>query len=507
MTLPYNTVAARGPAPSQPGTSRYDAGSASHPGRRRGVRASWLRGEIIVRHMPKTTTLLILGASGDLTSRLLLPALGQLLERQPDRKVLLRGAGSDAWTAHRWHDAVRTAFASTGAADVVSRGAGTTYTQADITNVDDLRGLVGSVDGALVLYFAVPPAVAVAACEALAQIDLPDDTVLALEKPFGGNVESAMALNATLRRLVPENRVFRVDHFLGRSTLLNILGVGFANRVVEPLWSADHIQSVVVRYDESLGLENRARYYDRAGAMIDMIQSHLLQVLAVLAMEPPATLDEVDLRSATAGALRATRIWDDNPVRSSRRGRYTAGTIGERSLPAYVEEEGVDPARRTETLAEITCEVRTARWAGVPFTLRSGKALSQHRAEIVVTFRPVRHLPAGLTGAPIDGGILRFWLGPDRMSLELNVNGGDDPFALRREVLQADLGEGTLKAYTEVLSEILDGDVALSVRADAAEECWRIIQPVRDAWARGDVPLEDYPAGSTGPANWATSLP
>ncbi|WEG08542.1 glucose-6-phosphate dehydrogenase [Microbacterium horticulturae] len=455
--------------------------------------------------MPKTTTFLIFGASGDLTSRLLLPALGQLLKREPDRQVALHGAGSDAWSTTRWNKTVHDSFASSDTADMVERLGTTTYTQADITKAADLKRLLEDIDGPLVMYFAVPPAVTVAACEAMQQLSLPDDTVLALEKPFGGDEAGARELNATLTTLVPENHIFRVDHFLGRSTLLNILGVRFANRLIEPVWSADHVASVLVRYDESLALEGRARYYDKAGAMIDMIQSHLLQVLAVLAMEEPVDLDEIDLRDAKSAALRATHIWDDNAARNSRRARYTAGTIGDRTLPSYVDEDGVDPSRETETLAEIVCEVRTSRWAGVPFTLRSGKALGEKTAEIVVTFKPVRHIPDGLTGQPADGGVLRIGLSPDRIELVLNVNGGDDPFALRRESLSTKIGKSTLLAYTEVLSQLLDGDVALSVRADAAEECWRIIQPVRDAWARGEVPLETYPAGSTGPADWATS--
>ena len=455
--------------------------------------------------MPKTTTFLIFGASGDLTSRLLLPALGQLLRREPDRQVVLRGAGSDAWTDRRWKDAVRDSFTSSDSGSMIDRIGDTSYTQADITKTDDLTTLLSGIDGPLVMYFAVPPAVTVAACEALKGVKLPDDTVFALEKPFGGDEAGARELNQTLTALVPEDHIFRVDHFLGRSTLLNILGVRFANRLIEPVWSADHVQSVLVRYDESLALEGRARYYDKAGAMIDMIQSHLLQVLAILAMEEPVDLDEIDLRDAKSAALRATHIWDDNPVRNSRRARYTAGTIGDRELPSYVDEDGVDPARETETLSEIVCEVRTSRWAGVPFTLRSGKALGEKLAEIVVRFRPVRHIPDGLTGQPDDGGMLRIGLSPDRIELVLNVNGGDDPFALRRETLSTKIGKSTLLAYTEVLSQLLDGDVALSVRADAAEECWRIIQPVRDAWERGEVPLEEYRAGSTGPADWATS--
>jgi len=459
--------------------------------------------------MAQETTLLILGASGDLTSRLLLPAIGQLLKREPERRLTLRGAGSDDWSTKRWTDGVRTSFAASDAEDQVARVSGTTYTQADVTDHDALAALVEGVQGRLVIYFALPPAVTEAACEVLRTVTLPENTVLALEKPFGSDEGSARALNELVQTLVPERNIFRVDHFLGRSTLLNVLGVRFANRLIEPVWSADHVQSVLVRYDEALALENRARYYDKAGAMIDMIQSHLLQVLAVLAMEQPHDLDELDLRDAMAAALRATRIWDDNPVRSSRRGRYTAGRIGAqtdaRDVPSYVEEDGVDAARDTETLAEITCEVHTARWSGVPFTLRSGKAMKERRAEIIVTFKPVRHIPDGLTGKPTDGGILRFVLGPDQIDLVLNVNGGNDPFALRRDVLTSNLGKGTLLAYTEVLSEILDGDVALSVRSDAAEQCWRIIQPVRDAWARGDVAMDEYVAGSTGPEDWATS--
>jgi glucose-6-phosphate 1-dehydrogenase len=221
-------------------------------------------------------------------------------------------------------------------------------------------------------------------------------------------------------------------------------------------------------------------------------------------MEPPATLGERDLRDATAAVLRATRLWGDDPVRSSRRARYTAGTVDGRRMPSYVDEAGVDAARATETLAEITCEVRTARWAGVPITLRSGKALGDPAREIVVRVKPVRHVPTGMTGeAP--GTVLRFSLGPDRLTLELNVNGGDDPFALHRATLEADLGLGAQRAYAEVLAGILDADATLAVRGDAAEECWRIVAPALAAWRRDEVPLDEYAAGSAGPDGWASS--
>lgn len=448
------------------------------------------------------TTLVIIGASGDLAGRLLLPALGQLLATQPTRRLHLVGTGRTKMTDAKWRSRIRTAFASADATDATDQLISTPYIAADSSSAAGLREILGAVpDGRLVLYFAVPPAVAAAACASLGPSELPDGTVIALEKPFGSDEQSARELNDVLRALLPEDRIFRVDHFLGRSSVLNLLGFRFANRLVEPVWSAEHIESVMIRFDESLALEGRADYYDRAGALIDMIQSHLLQVLAVIAMEQPTTLGEEDFRSSTAAILRATRIWDDNAVRSSHRGRYTAGTVDGHDVPSYVDESGVDAARDTETLAQVTCEVRTARWAGVPFTLRSGKALGDPVTEIVIRFRPVRHLPVGLGGAA-DGSVLRFSLGPDRLSLELNVNGGDDPFGLHRATLDADLGLGALRSYTEVLAAVLDGDAALSVRGDAAEQCWRIIQPVRDAWSRGDVPLEDYPAGSDGPSGW-----
>ncbi|WP_194421726.1 glucose-6-phosphate dehydrogenase [Microbacterium abyssi] len=450
--------------------------------------------------MDAATTLVIFGATGDLASRLLLPALGQLLTSEPDRRVRVIGAGTEAWSTADLQKVVHASFAASDA-DASTDRVDISYQQADITKASDLEALLRGLDGQVALYFAVPPAVAAAACDALTPEMLPDGVMLVLEKPFGTNEEGARALNARLAELVPEKQVFRVDHFLGKSTTLNLLGARFANRLLEPLWSAESIESIDIVYDEKLGLEGRAGYYDRAGALVDMIQSHLLQVLAVLAMEQPATLDEADFREATSAVLRATRIMDDDPTASSRRARYTAGAVDGVDKPSYVDEPGVDPKRDTETLAEATFEVRNARWAGVPFTLRSGKALSDPAREIVVRFKAVRHVPAGLTGTA-EGAILRFSLGPDRISLEFNLNGADDPFVLERATLSADLGPGELLAYAEVLSGILDADPTLSVRGDAAEQCWRIVQSVLDSWAHGEVPIDEYQAGSGGPEHW-----
>jgi glucose-6-phosphate 1-dehydrogenase len=449
-------------------------------------------------------SLLLLGASGDLSGRLLLPALGQLLDREESRReVVLIGAGAEDWDANAWRERVRTSFAEPKVSGEALQGVldTTRYEKCDVTRAEDLQSLIDSCPPAPALYFALPPAVTVAACKALQQVSLPEGTTLVLEKPFGTNQEGAASLNALLAELVPEDQVHRVDHFLGRSTVLNLLGVRLANHLFEPVWSNEHIDRVDIVFDEQLTLENRARYYDHAGALTDMIQSHLLQVLALVAMEPIAAANAVDLRDAKAQLLRACRPWDDDPVESGRQARYRHGSIDGRDVPDYTAEPGVDPARNTETLAELIVEIDNWRWSGVPFRLRSGKALRERRKEVLVTFKPLPHLPTGLQGEPIPNR-LRLTMGPDRMALEMNVNGPDDPLTLDQVSLDTDLNPGRLPPYGEVLAGVLDGDPLLSVRGDTAEECWRIVDPVLQAWREGKVTMDEYAAGSDGPASW-----
>ena len=449
-------------------------------------------------------TMVLLGASGDLSGRLLLPALGELLDEETDlRDLVLIGAGSEDWDAKTWQDRLRTSFGSSNVSpktmDAVLET--TQYVKADVTDAEDLTRLLDAGPSPAALYFALPPAVTIAACTQLQQVSLPAGTTFVLEKPFGTDTASAVELNRLLAELVPEDQVHRVDHFLGRATVLNLIGVRFANRLFEPIWNADHIERIDIVFDEQLTLENRARYYDRAGALMDMIQSHLLQILAILTMEPIASLDEVDYRNAKATVLRACHLWTDDPATSGRRARYTTGTIEGREVPDYTAEPGVDPNRNTETLAELTVKIDNQRWAGVPFRLRSGKALRDRRKEALITFKNVQHLPSGLSGQPVADR-LRLSMGPDKMALEMNVNGPDDPFELDRASLETDLLAGRLPAYGEVLAGVLSGDPLLSVRGDTAEECWRIVDPVLQAWRANKTAMDSYAAGSTGPAIW-----
>ena len=445
-------------------------------------------------------TLIILGAGGDLTSRLLLPGLASLLASDRGQAVQLIGMDRAELTDAAWHTKVSGAFSATTSPLVSSVAEKSYYLTGDATAAADLQRAFDAATGRIALYFALPPAVTILVVKALGTLDLPAGIVFALEKPFGTDLASARALNRRLEKLVPESQVFRVDHFLGKSTVLNLLGLRFANRIFEPLMSAPNVERVEIVFDEKLALEGRAGYYDKAGALTDMIQSHLLLVLALTAMEPPASIDADDLRGGMAQVLRATRLWKKNGT-SSHRAQYTAGTIDGRELPAYTDEDGVDPARETETLAEITVAIDNWRWAGVPFVLRSGKAIGEARQEIIVTLREVPHLPTGLHG-PHGPAQLRISMKPATLELDLMVNGEDDPFELERVVMSSPLRAGELIAYGEVLAGLLDGDATLSVRGDVAEECWRILAPVIAAWKRGDVALDRYAAGSDGPASW-----
>lgn len=448
--------------------------------------------------------LLILGASGDLTSRLLLPGLAGLLRSGRVTGLSLIGSSRQDWTDEHWREVVRKSFASadtsgpgSAEADRVARTA--RYVVAQVDEVSELRRLLDMCQGRRpVIYFALPPAVTEKVCQELTAIHLPEGTRLVLEKPFGNDVASAEALNSLLARLVPEDHTFRVDHFLGRSTILNLIGLRFGNRVVEPLLNSDHVECVELIFDESLALEGRASYYDRAGALVDMIQSHALQVLSLLAMEAPYTLSQKDLRDRKTQLLRAIRLWHHDPVTCSRRARYTAGEINGERIPSYVDEDGVDPALMTESYAEVVLAVDSWRWAGVPIRVRSGKALGETRKEAVITFKQPPWVPPGLGGYDRPDR-LRIGFGPDCLRLDLNISAPGDPLELEPVTLRTDFGPGEMPAYGEVLKGVLDGDPTFTVRGDAAVQCWRIVEPVLKAWRANKVPMEEYAAGSDGP--------
>ncbi|MHC5559061.1 glucose-6-phosphate dehydrogenase [Kocuria sp. U4B] len=450
--------------------------------------------------MKNIRTLVILGATGDLTSRLLLPGLGTLLTSYPELRIDV--VGSSREPADGWERVVGGSFDSVGASGPAvahTRGAAR-YVQCDVTDPEEVRSLLDGVEGPACLYFALPPAVTASACEAMAGLELPDDLVLALEKPIGSDTATARELNRLVARLVPEDRTFRVDHFLGMPAVLNFVGLRFANRLLEPLMNREHVQSVEIVFDETLGLEGRAEFYDSTGALRDMIQSHLLQVMALVMMEPPSSFDPVEIPTLTSHVLRAAKLWEGDPARAAVRGRYTAGAVDGRRMPDYAAEQGVDPERGTETFAQVTLEVDTWRWNGVPVTLRSGKAVGNPRQEIAITFRRPPHdyeqFPRSGEVAP---AVLRMGLEEEQLTLELNVGGPFDSRGMTRVTLSSGMAEPGLTAYGSVLRGVLEGDPTFSVRGDAAEQGWRIVEEVLAAFEDGSVPLLEYPAGSAGP--------
>jgi glucose-6-phosphate 1-dehydrogenase len=447
--------------------------------------------------------LAIFGATGDLTARYLLPGLAAL------RNAAHLGDGFQLIGVSR-EDCDNGQFRNWAAAQL-DRHAGelpadarravvaaSRYHQADVTDPAAVATAIAG-DGPVAAYLALPPSIFAATVSALHHAGLPAGSTIVLEKPFGEDLGAAVKLNALLSEVIPEEAVFRVDHFLAMTTVQNVLGTRLANRVLEPIWNSSHISEVEIVWDESLALEGRAGYYDGVGALKDMLQNHLLQLLCLAAMEPPISLDAHDLRDRKVDVLRSIRPLDDADVlRRTRRARYTSGSINGRAIPAYVDEDGVDPDHRTETFAEMELQLDNWRWPDTIFRLRTGKALGRDRMQVAVHFRPVPHLPSGFRGEA-QPNVLRFELEPEGVVVEL-TGVGAHARSLAPLTLAAELEPAALPAYGRLLLDVFNRNAALSIRGDEAEESWRIVSPVLAAWAADHVPLEEYPAGSDGPA-------
>jgi glucose-6-phosphate 1-dehydrogenase len=447
--------------------------------------------------------LAIFGATGDLTSRYLLPGLASLLAaRQLDDQFQLTGAGRDCWGTEdfrQWAASHLDRYAPQLPGSIRHTVASAAnYRPVDVADPASVAAVIAG-DGPVAAYLALPPAVFPMAVSALHRAGMPAGSRIVLEKPFGQDLHSATELNRLLHELLPEQAVFRVDHFLAMTTVQNVLGSRLANRVFEPIWNSAHISDVEILWEESLALEGRADYYDGVGALKDMLQNHLLQVLCLVAMEPPVSIGERDLRDRKVDVLRSIRpLTGRDVVTRTRRARYTAGRVGDHEVPAYLDEHGVDPAHRTETFAEIELELDNWRWPGTIFRLRTGKALTRDRKEVAVHFRPVPHLPFG-HGGDAAPNLLRFGLDPEGLTLELTGIGAGAR-TLEPLTMHAQVQPPELPAYGRLLQAVLSGDAALSIRGDEAEESWRVVAPVLEAWSKDLVPMQNYPAGSAGPA-------
>ncbi|HEU4698423.1 MAG TPA: glucose-6-phosphate dehydrogenase [Gemmatimonadales bacterium] len=451
--------------------------------------------------------LVLFGATGDLAGRYLLPALAALQaagELPADFAVVgtarqkLDDAAFGRLAAERL--AEHAADVPAPARDALVSAL--RYRPADLADPASVAPLLR--DGAapsdpLAAYLALPPRLFPTTVDSLAAAGLPAGSRIAVEKPFGDDLASAVALERQLTRVVGETdaaTVFRVDHVLGMATVQNLPGLRFANPLLEAVWNGAHVERIEILWEETLALEDRAGYYDAAGALKDVMQNHMLQVLALLAMEPPATLGARDLHERKLALLRSLRPpRPDELAAKTRRARYTAGP----GVPAYADEPGVDPARGTETLAEVTLTLDAPRWGGTPVVLRAGKALAERRKEAVVRFRPPTQGPFAAHPA-MRGAELRIGLdGHEDLRLHLTGSALATPPRPVPLTLCGPSPAAALPAYANVLLDILRGGSTLSVGAGESEAAWRILTPVLEGWAEGRVPLEEYPAGSNGP--------
>jgi glucose-6-phosphate 1-dehydrogenase len=445
--------------------------------------------------------MVLFGASGDLTSRLLVPAVAQLAEAQLlPRPFTIVGAAIDDWSTEEFREHIVEALkehSTTAPATRDTVAQMLSFEPADVTRSEDVSRLIGDDHADTLVYLALPPALLPSVLPALATSKLGGSDAIAIEKPFGTDLASARHLNEILRVQLPEPTIFRIDHFLSNELVHRVIVLRFLNRVFEPMFNSVHVERVEVSWLESLTLEGRASYYDRAGALKDMVQNHLMEVMALVLMEQPAKLGPGSHRSVRVEALRAVATpTAERMCRDTVRARYTAGMIGSRPVPSYVDEPGVDPIRNTETYASLTVDVDNPRWAGVPFTLRSGKALEADSAEIAIHFRPLpQYLLAQWPG--VEPNALRIGLTEPYVRLATTLN-GPERTAEHRE-LEARSTTPRFTAYAHLIEEMLKGDPMLFITGDEAEEAWRVIDPVTNAWSVGDVPLQEYPAGGAPP--------
>jgi len=446
--------------------------------------------------------IVIFGASGDLTRRLLMPGLAQLTEQKAlPSKLKVVGSATDEWSTEDFRERIRSALAEHAAgvgAEARDRLAGMLdYVPANVTDAKDVRRVIGEHCRNTLVYLALPTALLESVLSALAAAGLGSTDAVAIEKPFGSDLESARHLNELLRTRMPHPTVFRIDHFLSDDLVRQVIALRFGNRVFEPTWNATQVERVDISWMETLALEGRASYYDRAGALKDMVQNHLMEALALVLMAEPARFDANSIRDMRVEALRSVATPSPDWIRRHTvRARYTSGSIGSRKVVSYVDEPGVDPKRNTETYASVTLDVESARWEGVPFTLRSGKAMAADHAEIAVHFRPLgrrvlRHFPG------ITPNVFRLGLMEPYITLTATTIG--DAREGREHELELHTAEPRRTPYANLLLEMLRGDATLFIRGDEAEESWRIIDPVAKAWAAGEVPLQSYPAGGEPP--------
>ncbi len=455
--------------------------------------------------------LLLFGATGDLSRRMLLPSLFAL-----DTEGLLPPALSIVATARSAMDdaAFRTLAAAALPDDADPAAAARflarlRYVPLDATNCAGFSALADALPNRanLAIFLSTAPALFEPTIAGLAAAGLAGPGArLALEKPLGDSLAASRAINDAVAVAYPEDRTFRIDHYLGKETVQNLLGFRFANTLFEPLWNAAHIDHVQISIGEAVGLEGRGEYYDGMGALRDMVQNHMLQLLALIAMEPPARLDPTSVRDEKVKVLRSLRPIDAASVAThSVRGQYGPGAIGGTAMPGY--ETDLGHTSDTETFVALKAHVDNWRWAGVPFYLRTGKRCPERVSEIIIRFKAPPHSMFGT--ATLAPNTLVIGLQPEeniRLSIMAKAPGLDrDGLKLRSVPLDIGLANAFAEsrrriAYERLLLDLIEGQQTLFVRRDEVEAGWSWIDGIRAGWAATAMPVRPYPAGTWGPS-------
>jgi glucose-6-phosphate 1-dehydrogenase len=480
------------------------------------------------------TAIVVFGASGDLAHRKLFPSLAHIQERGLlSEQFCLLGCGRTAYSDEKFRQE---------AADAIRKNSGGASAEVSKAFLDKFYYLSGDygdagtyeriksrltelrekhhVDGCNVFYLSVPPflygtiieRIGVAGLSGKNGHECEKRVRLMVEKPFGRDLQSAAELNNTISKWFEESQVYRIDHYLGKETVQNIMIFRFANAIFEPIWNRNHIDNVQITIAETLGVEHRADYYDKAGALRDICQNHMLQMLALVAMEPPISFDADRVRDERVKLLRTIRPFEcaSPEARATAspascrvvRGQYGPGRINGQTVPGYREEEGVNPDSRTETFVAARLLVDNWRWKDVPFYLRTGKRLAKKDTEIVVTFKEIPYSlfgSVGLTDMPPN--VLVFRIQPEEgISLRFQAKRPGSKICIGtlkmafsyKEVFGVEMPE----AYQRLLLDCMVGDQTLFTRFDSIEVSWQLLMPILEAWQRSTARPPEYPAGS-----------
>ena len=470
-------------------------------------------------------SLVIFGVTGDLARKKLMPAVYDLANRGllPPGFSLVGFARRD-WADQDFgqvvYDAVREHARTPFREDVWRHLAeGFRFVPGDFDDdaaFDQLSETVRDLDaergtgGNHAFYLSIPPKFFAQVCQQLKRSGLSTSEGdswrrVVIEKPFGHDLASARELNAIVSEVFPHDSVFRIDHYLGKETVQNVLALRFANQMFEPIWNANYVDHVQITMAEDIGIGGRAGYYDGIGAARDVIQNHLLQLLALTAMEEPVSFEAHDLRAEKEKVLSAVRVPQDIDAATAR-GQYAAGWQGGQPVVGYLQEDGIDKRTTTETYAAVKLEIDTRRWAGVPFYLRTGKRLGRRVTEIAIVFKQAPHLPFEKTATEELGrNALVVRVQPDE-GITMRFGSKVPGTAMEVRDVTMDFGyghaftESSPEAYERLILDVLLGDPPLFPRHREVEMSWRILDPIEKHWARSGTP-DPYPAGTWGPAS------